>query len=239
MDEPKVIPMIRGKAFEFVILEKLKEILDEDIWEVSKPTINAQLAVHDIDVLVLHKETQEKIVIECKLAKKGSCRVDRERTTIKVKCMRSRTLGAEMVRQLSPQLGIPEDVLSVHNDQYLEKDFDFVITSIGNAFYDTSDNSTFFFSPTESQKIFLGNLPGENLKDEAFYSLYLGSAKEISVKSANGVECTRRRCTNKIACGFIPNYPDINFNTSSLEPINNWSSLDNANEIFLEHINSS
>ena len=169
LDEPKVIPMIRGKAFEFVVLEELKEILDEDIWEVSKPTINAQLAIHDVDVLVLHRETQKEIIIECKLAKKGSCRVDGDRTTIKVKCMRSRTLGVEMVRQLSPQLGIPEDVLSVHNDQYLERDFDFVITSIGNAFYETDDNGTFFSLQLNHKKSFLIICQGKILKMKLFF----------------------------------------------------------------------
>ena len=48
--EPKVVPMIRGKAFEFSVMMALQEILPKDKWLVDKPMMNAQIGLHDIDV---------------------------------------------------------------------------------------------------------------------------------------------------------------------------------------------
>lgn len=236
LDEPKVTPMIRGKAFEFTVCERIKSILNPEIWDVEKLTLNPQLGSHDIDVQVIHKETNKILRIECKLAKKGSCKVEGDHTKINVKCMRSRTLGEEIIKMLSPKLGIPESILKVHNDQYLESDFDFVVTSIGNAFYQTSANDSFIFSPKPNQIKFLENFPGKNLKDETFNYLYIARSKEISIHPENKVICTRRKCENKENCGFIPNYPDIMFKTSSLAPINNWHKIEKANEIFMSFI---
>jgi len=231
--EPKVVPMVRGKAFEFSVYEKMNSILDSEIWDVQKPSLNAQLGFHDIDVLVIHRETGRHISVECKLAKKGSCKVNGDITVINVKCMRSRTLGEEMIRQLAPRFGVTQKVLKVHNDQYLESDFDFVVTSIGNAFFITDEEGSFIFAPNENQRIFLQNFPGENLNDEVFNSLFIACTKDISIKSENNVVCTRRKCENKENCGFVPNYPRIEFRTDSLEPINNWHKLEEVNEIFL------
>ena len=57
--EPKVVPMIRGKAFEFSVMIALQEILSKDEWLVDKPMMNAQIGFHDIDVRVLHKPTNK------------------------------------------------------------------------------------------------------------------------------------------------------------------------------------
>ena len=54
MSEPKVVPMIRGKAFEFSIMILLQSILPKNEWEVSKISINAQSGFHDVDVQVIH-----------------------------------------------------------------------------------------------------------------------------------------------------------------------------------------
>ena len=133
--EPKVVPMIRGKAFEFSVMMALQEILPKDKWQVDKPMMNAQTGLHDIDVRVLHKPTGKVISVECKLAKKGGYRMFADgHSEIRVKCMRSRTLGAAKVKELAPKFGVSEKVLSIHNDQYLPADFDIVISSIGNAF---------------------------------------------------------------------------------------------------------
>ena len=107
--------MIRGKAFEFTVAEKLQGMLEPSVWSITKLQINAQTGLHDIDVQVTHLPTNKTIRLECKLAKKGSCHVDGNYTTILVKCMRSRTLGEEMIERLSPKIGIAKDVLRVHN----------------------------------------------------------------------------------------------------------------------------
>ena len=67
--EPKVVPMIRGKAFEFSVMMALQKILPKKEWEVKKEVMNAQLGFHDIDVMVVHKPTKKVIHVECKLAK--------------------------------------------------------------------------------------------------------------------------------------------------------------------------
>ena len=48
-----------------------------------------------------------------------------------------------MVKKLAPVMGIPEEQLQVHNDQYTPDSFDFIITSIGNAFYETDAEGKF------------------------------------------------------------------------------------------------
>ncbi|MCI0329564.1 MAG: hypothetical protein L0196_01220 [candidate division Zixibacteria bacterium] len=55
--EPKVIPMIRGKAFEFSVMMALREILPADKWDIKKISMNAQSGLHDVDVLADHKPT--------------------------------------------------------------------------------------------------------------------------------------------------------------------------------------
>jgi hypothetical protein len=145
LNDPKVVPMVRGKAFEFSVLQVLKRVLPKKTWIVDKPMMNAQFGLHDMDVRVIHKRTKKVIGVECKLASKGSFRAGAKgQSRIKVKCMRSRTLGEGKVKELAPILGIPEKVLTVHNDQYLKENFDVVITSIANAFYET-DRETMFY----------------------------------------------------------------------------------------------
>ncbi len=93
LQEPKVIPMIRGKAFEFSVMLALQEILPKDEFEVSKTPMNAQFGSPDEDVLVLYKPTQTTISVECKLAAKGRFRLHKKQgDEIRVKCMRSRTV---------------------------------------------------------------------------------------------------------------------------------------------------
>src|SRR3989344_1000920 len=140
--EPKVVPMIRGKAFEFSVMISLREVLPKDKWNVDKPIMNAQAGFHDVDVRAQHKPTGKVVRVECKLAKKGAFKLFTDgHSEIRVKCMRSRTLGPAKVKELAPKLGVPEKVLAVHNDQYLPTDFDLVLSSIGNAFY-TTDKKT-------------------------------------------------------------------------------------------------
>jgi len=47
--EPKVVPMIRGKAFEFSAMLALQEVLPSNEWVVDKLMMNAKIAFHDID----------------------------------------------------------------------------------------------------------------------------------------------------------------------------------------------
>lgn len=226
MYEPKVTPMIRGKAFEFSTMIDLQKLLSKSTWIVDKPIMNAQLGFHDIDVRIVHRPTKKNIRVECKLAKKGGYRLFSDgHSEIRVKCMRSRTLGPSKVKELAPKLGVNEKVLSIHNDQYLPKDFDIVISSIGNAFYKTDKKTgRFEWAPTDVEKKFLIKLgaPSDNLKDFAFHKMYAARTKDIAVSPHNKVQCTRSKCKNKNSCGFIPNYPIIYFNPGTLKPVNGW-----------------
>src|SRR3989344_2115298 len=213
--EPKVVPMIRGKAFEFSVMMSLQEILPKDEWQVDKPMMNAQIGFHDIDVRVVHKLTNKIIRVECKLSKKGGCRQFTDgHSEVRVKCMRSRTLGTAKVKGLAPKLGVTEKVLSIHNDQYLPADFDIVITSIANAFYTTDKKTGYFeWKPSNTGKEFLhkiGAVKSEDLQNFAFKTLYVAKTQDLKIGN-NGVVCTRAKCKNKKGCGFIPNYPVINF----------------------------
>jgi hypothetical protein len=57
LNDPKVVPMVRGKAFEFSVLQILKRILSGKVWIVDKPMMNAQFGLHDMDVRIIHKAT--------------------------------------------------------------------------------------------------------------------------------------------------------------------------------------
>lgn len=110
MYEPKVVPMIRGKAFEFSVMTTLQKILQEDEWEVNKPIMNAQIGFHDVDVRIFHKPTKKVLRVECKLAKKGGYRLFPDgHSEIRVKCMRSRTLGPKKVKELAPKKCTPSE----------------------------------------------------------------------------------------------------------------------------------
>lgn len=234
--EPKVVPMIRGKSFEFSVMMALQEILPKDKWQVDKPIINAQIGFHDIDVRVFHKPTGKVISVECKLAKKGAYRLFSDgHSEIRVKCMRSRTLGPAKVKELAPKFGISEKALAIHNDQYLSADFDIVISSIGNAFYTTDKKTGYFeWSPSLKGKEFLRRIgaSGENsFQDFAFKTIYVAKTSDLKIGN-NGVICTRAKCKNKKTCGFIPNYPVINFDKKTNKPTNGWVSIKESLSLF-------
>jgi hypothetical protein len=238
--EPKVVPMIRGKAFEFSVMMALQEILPKDEWQVDKPMMNAQISFHDIDVRVLHKPTNKVVRVECKLAKKGGYRLFADgHSEIRVKCMRSRTLGSAKVKALAPKFGITEKVLAVHNDQYLPADFDLVISSIGNAFY-TTDKKTGYFEwnpPPEGEDFLrkIGASGKKSFRDFAFRTLYVAKTSDLKIGN-NGVICTRAQCKNKKACGFIPNYPIINFDKKTYQPKNGWISIEKSLGLFKDFV---
>ena len=234
--EPKVIPMIRGKSFEFSVIMTLQGILPKNEWKVYKVSISEELSFHDTDVRTFHKRTGKGIRVECKLAKKeGYSRRADGHSEIYVKCMRSRTLGFAKVKELAPKLGVAEQSLAVHNDQYLSADFDVVVTSIANAFYRTNKKTGLTeFNPTDLEIEFLKLLKpsnGENLKDFAFHRMYIARSIDLAVRPENRINCSRKKCDNKTNCGFIPNYPIIHFDASG-KPTNGWIPIEESANVF-------
>jgi hypothetical protein len=234
LNEPKVVPMIRGKAFEFSVLKSLKDTLNPDKWITQKDVMNAQLGSHDEDVSIINRNTNKRYSVECKLAGKGRFKKEKSGNfIINVKCMRSRTLGESIVQRLAPQLNLPVDVLLLHNDQYRATDFDLVVTSIGNAFYETNDEGLFFWNPDKNGIEFLQKLLNKKeneLQEAAFNKMYVAKASDLAVGSGHQT-CVRRSCTNKDNCGFIPNYPPIIFDKTTLKPTNGWSDFDEIENV--------
>jgi len=239
--EPKVVPMIRGKGFEFSVMMVLQQFLPKNEWIVSKATMSEEIGFHDTDIRVFHKRTGKVVRVECKLAKKEGYRLYADgHSEIRVKCMRSRTLGAAKVKELAPKLGVDEQVLLIHNDQYLSADFDVVVTSIGNAFYRTDRNTGLYeWRPQKTEEEFLLKLKPsskESLKDFAFRRIYVARTEDLAAMPNTGVVCTRGKCKNRTNCGFIPNYPVISFDAKTTRPTNGWVPIEESPSLFKRFI---
>jgi len=150
--------------------------------------------------------------------------------------MRSRTLGDTKVKELAPKLGIDKKALAAHRDQYVAADFDVVVTSIGNAFYRTdSKTHLYVWQPKKTEQEFLIKLGAPDitaLKDFAFNTMVIAKTKDLIADRSTGVTCTRRQCSNKTGCGFIPNYPIIKFEPMDTQPSNPWVVVEQAQTVF-------
>ena len=231
-DDPKVIPMIRGKAFEFSLARLLRDKLSSE-YEISTPYMNAQQGLHDIDVKIKHLRSGREWSIECKLSKKGSFMIKKGTPMLRVKCMRSRTLGPAKIAELSPIWGYPESVLKIHNDQYRGIEFDIVATSLANAFYITDEDGKFVFSPHQINKgngeIFV-RMNGLD-QQSCFNTIFFARGDAIRALERNSVECTRGKCMDA-NCGFIPNYPIIEFDPrGGIKPKPPWVTIDRLETI--------
>lgn len=253
LSDPKVAPMVRGKAFEFSVSVRLSQVLPSDEWTVSKPTMNAQSGTHDVDVKVLHNATETVISVECKLAKKGGFTVSSRAYPnrikgdyiIPVKCMRSRTTKSpKRVEAGAKNLGVSPDAFLAHSDQYRSVHFDVVITTVANAFYETDEETdSYVFRPNEKAKLFLDkfNPPEdeEGLQLFVYNKIYLARSVDLIASPTSGVVCGKQNCTDKVDCGFIPNYPLINFgNVDALPagakpvPQNHWIDIEDSLPLF-------
>ena len=230
LDDPKVIPMIRGKSFEFTVQSYLSEILSSQ-YQVTNPRLNPQAGFKDVDVCIIDTITQKRYSVECKLSKKGGFHCKKGNPFIEIKCMRSRTLGEEAARQKSVLTGIPANLLMIHNDQYTSSDFDIVITSIANAFYVTDYQGLFMWKPSQDGEEFLHRLSINNQKD-AFFKMYIAKSKDLEANQFNRIECSRKRCGD-LNCNFIPNYPKIYFDAETGEPIFPWLSINQIETILI------
>jgi hypothetical protein len=218
----KVIPMLRGKGFEYFVTDTLFKLLPKDKWIISNPNINAQSGVHDVDVDVLRKSDNQKIRIECKLADKDSFSISGNKTVFQVKCMRSRTVSDNQmaIRMAKKYKVSKQDVLN-HADNYRKEDFDFVITSLGNAFWDTDENGKYIFNAKTEQIEILSKLfpkdfsktdSTEQFKIKASNFMLIAKSRDLIVNPKNKIICRRKRCIKAKTsqnCGFIPNYPII------------------------------
>jgi hypothetical protein len=238
LKDSKVNPMIRGKGFEFSTLVAFQNILAPGIWEVSKPNMNAQAMQHDVDILVRHIPSGKSISIECKLSKKDSFRISKTGDiTAAVKCMRSRTLGQEIINERAPIMGVTVAQLNAHKDNYLTTDFDVVASSFGNAFYSTDKKTgQYIWAPAASHEEVIKKIlqsPNDDLKKSAFDYILVAKAADLS-PAAGFYPCARKTCKHKKSCPFIPNYPLVKFDSGSGAPIKPWNSLESLENVLLE-----
>lgn len=243
----KVVPMLRGIAFEFAAHDRLKELLPAQVWRVDKPIINAQSTIQDIDILVTHLPTSKQISIECKLAAKDSLKLSGQgRAQIRVKCMRSRTVGpraaADLARRYRQQgQNVTKQAVLKHRDNYRDCDFNFVLTSVGNALWTTrKSDGMYVFEPKPRAINYCRQLLGkpnmeinEVKKGMADYLLVAPSSR-LKVCPENNIECRRKTCRKartSRSCGFIPNYPIADLIDHTV-----WVPIENAERVFAEFI---
>lgn len=124
LNDQKVIPMLRGKATEYGAVYTLQQVLDPQIWIVSKLNLNAQPGTADQDIGVTHRRTGIQVIIETKSAVRGSMSTGK-RTRIhkvphfNVKCHRSRS-----------------NKVFAYNDRYLATDFDVIVSNPANSLFE-------------------------------------------------------------------------------------------------------
>ncbi len=121
LEDQKVLPMIRGKATEYIGASVLSKTLDQRDWSVDKLNLNPQPGAYDEDVSITFRRTGRRLKAETKNAVRGSFRTGTRITPFphfKVKCHKSRS---HMKRAT--------------NDRYLVGDFDVLLCNVSNAVF--------------------------------------------------------------------------------------------------------
>ena len=125
LEDQKVLPMIRGKATEFIATAFLSQSLAPREWQVQKLNLNPQANVYDEDISVTFSRTGDRLKVEAKSAVRGSFRLGSPRTKVKephfkVKCHKSRSNISRS---------------ATTNDRYMADEFDLIICNISNAMF--------------------------------------------------------------------------------------------------------
>ena len=121
LEDQKVLPMIRGKATEYVGAAFLRQVLPPSEWSVEKLNLNPTPGVVDEDVSVTFRRTGTRLKAETKNAVRGSFKIGTAKTPgpyFQVKCHKSRS-------SLKLQ--------STTNDRYLVGEFDLLLCNVSNA----------------------------------------------------------------------------------------------------------
>ena len=124
LEDQKVLPMIRGKATEYVGAAFLRQVLEPREWSVEKLNLNPQAGITDEDVSITFRRNGVRLKAETKNAVRGSLRLrSRRRATpyFNVKCHKSRS-------HLRLQ--------NTTNDRYLVGEFDLLLfCNVSNALF--------------------------------------------------------------------------------------------------------
>lgn len=123
LEDQKVLPMIRGKATEYVGAAFLRQVLPPREWSIEKLNLNPQSGTIDEDVSVTFRRTGTRLKAETKNAVRGSFRIGTVKNPgpyFQVKCHKSRS-------HLKLQ--------STTNDRYLVGEFDLLLCNVSNALF--------------------------------------------------------------------------------------------------------
>ncbi len=123
LEDQKVLPMIRGKASEYVGAAFLRHVLDPREWIVDKLNLNPQRGRVDQDIRITFRRTGASFNAETKNATRASFKLNRRRKFLPhftVKCHKSRS-NLRLQRTT--------------NDRYLVGEFDLLLCNVSNAIF--------------------------------------------------------------------------------------------------------
>ena len=123
LEDQKVLPMIRGKATEYVGAAFLKQVLDPIEWTVDKLNLNPHAGRVDQDIRITFRRTGDTLTAETKNATRGSFKLhtrSRPAPHFTVKCHKSRS---HLTRQTTT------------NDRYVVGEFDLLLCNVSNAIF--------------------------------------------------------------------------------------------------------
>lgn len=122
LEDQKVLPMIRGKATEYIGAAALRRALDPRDWSVDKLNLNPQPGgTYDEDVSITYRRTGTRLKAETKNAVRGSFSLGTRFTPqphFAVKCHKSRS-----------------HLSRATNDRYLVGDFDVLLANVSNSIF--------------------------------------------------------------------------------------------------------
>ena len=121
LEDQKVLPMIRGKATEYIGAAVLRQALDPRDWDVQKLNLNPQPGKYDEDVSITYRRTGDRLKAETKNAVRGKFSLGARITKaphFSVKCHKSRS-----------------NFTKAHNDRYEVGDFDVLLCNVSNAIF--------------------------------------------------------------------------------------------------------
>ena len=121
LEDQKVLPMIRGKATEYIGAAILRQSLDRRDWSVDKLNLNPQPGMPDEDLSITYRRTGRRLKAETKNAVRGSFRLGTRinpREHFKVKCHKLRS-----------------HMTKATNDRYLVGEFDILLCNISNSIF--------------------------------------------------------------------------------------------------------
>ncbi len=123
LEDQKVLPMIRGKATEYIGAAVLRQALDPRDWSVDKLNLNAQPGKYDEDISITYRRTGKRLKAEMKNAVRGGFKMHTKINPsphFKVKCHKSRSNMKK---------------IATTNDRYLVGDFDVLLCNVSNAIF--------------------------------------------------------------------------------------------------------